>query len=951
MPTNPKLVRDHFLAAAELPVAERAAYLTTHCGGDAELQAAVQRLLAAHDQPADVLDRPAPGMPTAEFAPITERPGTMIGPYKLMEQIGEGGFGLVFVAEQTEPVRRKVALKVIKPGMDSKQVIARFEAERQALAMMDHPNIARVLDAGTTDTGRPYFVMELVRGISITNYCDQNQLTPRERLELFVNVCQAIQHAHQKGIIHRDIKPSNVLVTSHDGKPVAKVIDFGVAKAIHQHLTERTIYTNFAQIVGTPLYMSPEQAEMSTLDIDTRSDVYSLGVLLYELLTGSTPLEKQRFAQAAYDEIRRLIREEEPPRPSERLSTSGALPSLAASRKTEPARLSKLMRGELDWIVMKSLEKDRTRRYETANGLARDVERYLADEPVEACPPSATYRLKKILRRNKGPVLATALVLLALLAGMAGTTWGLIEARRQRDRAEAARQSEAERAEGERLAKTAARAAEEEALKAQRAATARAEGERLAKLDAEARQAEAERQKSRAETGEKLASERLVQVAAEKMKAEEEKKIALSVRDFLQNKLLGQADPRTQANALLRSGGLAAEAKQNPTIRELLDRAAQELAAERIDANFPNQPLLQAEILQTVGRTFRGVGEYERAMGFLERSEALYRQHLGPDHLNTLFAMNDLAMAYRAAGKPDLALPLFEETLKLTNARLGPNHPDTLMSMNNLATAYLGAGKPDLALPLFEETLKLRKANSGPDHPDTLQIMNNLATAHAAAGKLELAIPLYEEALKLMKAKLGPDHPVTLQIMNNLATAYLGAGKLDLALPLFEEALKLRKAKLGPDHPDTLQSMNNLALAYKAAGKLDLAMPLFEETLKLRKAKLGLDHPDTLMSMNNLATAYLAAWKLDLALPLLFEEGHRAATKHQSLRWVSIELFDGYARAGKTEQAAALAKELVVEVRKQLPKESPQLAAVLARIARLLLQANAFTEAEPLLRE
>jgi serine/threonine protein kinase len=324
-----------------------------------------------------------------------EQVGAVIGPYKLMEQIGEGGFGLVFVAEQQKPVKRRVAIKVIKPGMDSRDVIARFEAERQALALMDHPNIARVLDAGTTDSGRPYFVMELVHGVPITDYCDRNQLTPRERLELFVFVCQAVQHAHQKGIIHRDLKPSNVMVMLHDGEPVVKVIDFGVAKALHQHLTEKTIYTHFAQMIGTPLYMSPEQAEMSGLDIDTRSDIYSLGVLLYELLTGTTPFDKQRVAKAAYDELIRMIREEDPPKPSTRLSQSTeSLPAVAAHRRIEPARLSKMFRGDLDWITMKALEKDRTRRYETASGLAADILRYLHDEPVEASPPSAGYRLK-----------------------------------------------------------------------------------------------------------------------------------------------------------------------------------------------------------------------------------------------------------------------------------------------------------------------------------------------------------------------------------------------------------------------------------------------------------------------------------------------------------------------------------------------------------------------------
>jgi WD40 repeat protein/serine/threonine protein kinase len=425
-----------FLEALQKPApADRAAYLDEACAGDAELRRSVEMLLKAHAKAGDFLSKtPADVGPTIDH-PLAERPGTVIGPYKLLQQIGEGGMGTVFMAEQTHPVHRKVALKVIKPGMDSRQVIARFEAERQALAMMDHVNIARVIDGGTTENGRPYFVMELVHGVPITTYCDDNHLTPRERLELFVPVCQAVQHAHQKGIIHRDIKPSNVMITLSDGKPVPKVIDFGVAKATEQKLTERTLFTQYGTMVGTFEYMSPEQAEMSALGVDTRSDIYSLGVLLYELLTGSTPLNHKRLKEAAYGEILRMIKEEEPPKPSTRLSDSGeALASISAQRHMEPAKLTKLVRGELDWIVMKALDKDRNRRYETANALAADVQRYLNDEPVQACPPSTVYRLRKFARRNKAGLLTASGVVLAVSLAVAVSTvliWQALERERR----------------------------------------------------------------------------------------------------------------------------------------------------------------------------------------------------------------------------------------------------------------------------------------------------------------------------------------------------------------------------------------------------------------------------------------------------------------------------------------------------------------------------------------
>jgi serine/threonine protein kinase len=457
MPTPNPRAKDVFLGAVEIAdPGERAAFLDAACAGDAELRRRVEALLAAHERPESLLDRaavaPAEGgtLPHPSVTAPAEGPGTRVGPYLLLQPLGEGGMGSVFLAEQGEPVRRQVALKVIKPGMDTAQVVARFEAERQALALMDHPNIAKVLDAGATPAGRPYFVMERVDGVPITRYCDDRRLTPRQRLELVVPVCQAVQHAHQKGIIHRDIKPSNVLVAEVDGRPVPKVIDFGVAKAVDPGVAGRTGLTLAGALVGTPEYMSPEQAGAGP-DVDTRTDVYGLGVLIYELLTGTTPIERSTLGRAALDEVLRRVREEEPPKPSTRLSGTGdRLPSVAAVRATEPARLARLVRGDLDWVVMKALEKDRARRYETANGLARDIQRYLDGDPVEAGPPSRVYRLRKFARKHRVGLTAVSAVVLALLVAVSALAFSTVTI--ARGRAEALRELARVRAERRELA-------------------------------------------------------------------------------------------------------------------------------------------------------------------------------------------------------------------------------------------------------------------------------------------------------------------------------------------------------------------------------------------------------------------------------------------------------------------------------------------------------------------
>src|SRR6188474_3681888 len=413
---------------------ERACYLDAACGTDLALRQRVEDLLRASENAGDFLEEPPTGLgantdSTLVIHELSEKPGDKIGRYKLLQQIGEGGCGVVYMAEQEKPIRRRVALKVIKLGMDTRNVIARFEAERQALALMDHPNIARVLDAGATETGRPYFVMELVRGIKITDYCDQNNVSAEERLELFIQVCNAVQHAHQKGIIHRDLKPSNIMVTMHDGVPVPKVIDFGIAKATEQRLTDKTLFTSYAQLMGTPAYMSPEQMELSGLNLDTRSDIYSLGVLLYELMTGRTPFDTTDLLKLGVDELRRTVREQEPLSPSAKLQTfnNEELTKTARRHQVEALRLVSQLRGDLDWIVLKCLEKDRTRRYATANAVAMDIARFLNEEPVLARPPSQLYRLQKLVRRNPMVSLTGATAIAALVLGTITSTWLLVK--------------------------------------------------------------------------------------------------------------------------------------------------------------------------------------------------------------------------------------------------------------------------------------------------------------------------------------------------------------------------------------------------------------------------------------------------------------------------------------------------------------------------------------------
>ena len=806
-------LEDLFDAAAELPADQRHTYLQKECGEDRQLLGLIERMLhrvgddtqglytevevlrAGKDRATGTLDRPSP-----DPLKVALSPGERVGRYVIREQIGEGGFAVVYAAQQEKPVRRQVALKIIKLGMDTKQVIARFEAERQALAMMDHANVAKVFDAGATSTGRPYFVMEYVAGTPITDYCDRHRLSIDERLELFMQVCDAVQHAHQKGIIHRDIKPSNVLVKVN-GRGIPKVIDFGVAKAISHRLTEKTIYTEQGQLIGTPEYMSPEQAEMTAENVDTRSDIYSLGVLLYELLTGALPFDPATLRQAAFGEIQRIIREQQPPKPSTRLSSLGDESATSANRRrADPRSLLRELRGDLDWIVMKALEKDRSRRYETANGLAMDLRRHLDHEPVLAGPPSAGYRVRKFVRRNRVGVAAGVAIGAAVVVGLTLFLVGFAQAVHQQKLALVARD-------------------ESEAIT-----------EFLAEMLSSA---------SPWEQGQDVSMRQVLDAAAEQ----------------LDDKFADQPSIRARLHQTIGDAY---------TDLAVWDRAESHLKAsmDEYQKLYGEDHASAGRAFAYLGKLYWMRGLHEDAERWMTRAHEVLARRLGPSDEQTLQAVNGLAMARVRIGRADDAERLLREALE---PDLDPEGETRLTAMNNLALVLSRLRRYEEAREMIAPVVEIRRRVLGSDHPDTVIAMSNLASALQGEGKLKEATPLFEESLVVLRKHLPPDHQQTMMGINNLAFVYLLQERYEDALPLYEEVIETIDRSLPPSFYAkgiALASYGKCLLHFE---RLEEAERALLEAHEILVSSFGPDHPKVHNTVRLLAEVYEASNKSELA--------------------------------------------------------------------------------------
>jgi eukaryotic-like serine/threonine-protein kinase len=914
-PERWKKIEALYSAALAQPAEKRADILQRACPGDPELRAEVASLLEAEGNASSFLEgSPLSGAakrPSTTSGPTAAGPGpthamfpdeiagTVIGRYHLLQKIGEGGMGEVWLAEQKEPVRRRVALKLVKAGMNSREVIARFESERQALALMDHPAIAKVFDAGSTPEGAPYFVMEYVAGVPITNYCDNHRLNTRERLDLFMRVCEGVQHAHQKAIIHRDLKPSNILVINVDGRAAPKIIDFGVAKALTQKLTADTMFTRVGALLGTPQYMSPEQADSAGEDIDTRTDVYSLGIILYELLAGAPPLDLRRIA---FDEFLRRLREEEPSKPSTKIRTQDAATStaLAHKRQTEPLALAKEIRGDLDSITLKALEKERSRRYGSPSDLAADIGRHLNNEAVLAVPPSAAYRARKFARRYRVALATAGAFLLVLLAAAGISVWQSIRATKQRDRADAA------------------------------AASAQAVNDFL--------------------QNDLLAQAGASSQVGPSAKPDPDLKVRTAL-DRAAARIAGKFDRQPEVEAAIREtiGQTYTDLGLYPEAQKQLDHA---LDLYRRVLGAENPKTLQT--MNRLGETAARQGKYPEAEAIFSRTLGIQRRVVGPEHPDTLLSMNNLASSYFYQGKSAEAEALYRQTFEIQSRVLGPAHSETLASLNGLASSYQQQGKYAEAEALHRQTLENRRRVLGPEHPRTLASMNNVGIDEFRQGKLAEAETIWSQTLEIRRRVLGPQHPDTLQSMNNLATLYGQEGKYAEAEVLFSQNLEIKRSVLGPQHPDTLYSAANLAVAYQLQGKYAQAEALFKQTLEIQRRTLGPEHPWTIQTLAGMASMYQRQGKYDaaekFAAETLAAQRHLSGSENPDTMDAAADLALAYQSQGKFAESQPLAREVIEFDRKKRPDDWQRFHAESLLGASLAGQKK-YTDAEPLLLE
>ncbi len=930
-----------FLHALDLPAAERAAYLAEACAGQPELLARIERLLVASEGDDAILDHSP--IDRAGFEG-EEKVDEVIDRYRLVRRIGEGGCGVVWLAEQTEPVKRHVALKIIRLGMGTVDVIRRFEAERQALAMMDHPDIARVLDAGATATGRPFFAMEFVDGVPITTYCDDHQLGVPERLRLFMRVCEAIQHAHQKGIIHRDIKPSNVLVAEAEGAPALKVIDFGIAKAVEQPLTDATLVTQLGQFLGTPAYMSPEQSQLAGGDIDTRSDVYSLGVLLYELLAGAPPFEPKALLASGLEAMWKQIREVDPPRPSTRLQTLSPeeLKTAASRRLADPPKLIHRVSGDLDWIVMRCLEKDRVRRYSSASGLAADIARHLIHEPIEARPASAGYRFAKLVRRHRLAVLAAAAVAVALLAGTVVSTWQALRA----NRAEHEARQEAAIA-------TAVNAFLQTDLLRQADPSAQADTFETADPDLKVRDA---LQRAADNVGTRFADQPLTEAALRQSIGEAYLGLGLSAEASihlerawqLRCEQLGPDAPETLHSQNLLGSAWTDSGKIDEAVE--LMRALVKIT----DSSAVTEDL-RIDATSSLALTLQRQGEFEESVVLFREVLARREKLDGPEGEKTLRAIRDLGSILYSMGEFAESAQLDRRALEVHRRVSGPNHPSTFAALNNLATVTREMGEYEQSTQLQEEAYALAKRVLGPEHQDTVVGMINLGGAYSALGQFDRAAAIEEEALEIARRVLGEEHQLTLTLMNNLASALARLGRGDEALAMREQMQGALAKAFGPDHPNTLLSMANLGNAYTSAGRFEEADRALTESWHRLQAKIGAEHPQTLAVMALVALNAMSSGDYEQALSQWQDCWDIRQRVLGPTHAKTVEVAERYAQTlGLMDRVAESVEawRVVLDARRgQVGPEDPKLLTALAQLATACLAANDPAAAEPLLRE